>query len=100
MEHAQSEQPQPEKMPSLYYEDDFPMEDCVVTLIKRDGLWGLRVYAPEKYGEKSPLESYRGQSLAECFYQLEIGRKIYAARKKAVKLRNPGATFTSLKVVA
>jgi hypothetical protein len=84
----QNIQPQLEALPSFYYEDDFPLDDCTITLVKKEGQWSLRVYAPEKYEHKSPLESYRPYSLEECFYQLQVGRRAYAAKKEAFKLEN------------
>ena len=84
----QNIQPQLEALPSFYYEDGFPLDDCTITLVKKEGQWSLRVYAPEKYEHKGPLESYRPYSLEECFYQLQVGRRAYAAKKEAFKLEN------------
>jgi len=75
-------------LPKFYYEDDFPLDDCIITLVKKGGQWLLKIYAPGKYDHKGPLESYRPYSLAECFYQLEVGRRAYAAKTQAFKLEN------------
>jgi hypothetical protein len=97
MENTQTQATQKEKLPDYYYQGDFPLDDCKVTIVKKEGQWSLSIYAPEKYEHKGPLESYRPYSLEKCFYELVVGRKIYAAEKEAFKLKNRTAETMALK---
>ena len=97
MGNTQTQQPQLEKMPEMYYQDDFPLDDCTATLVKKEGQWVLRIYAPERYEHKGPLESYKPSSLKECFYHLVVGRRAYAAKISAFKLENRTAVAVRLK---
>ena len=58
----QNIQPQ---LKAFVYNEPFLLYECSITVVRQDGLWWLRIFAPVRYGRKEPIAAY-------AFNRLEI----------------------------
>jgi len=55
MGNMQNIQPQ---LKAFVYNEPFLLYECSITVVRQDGLWWLRIFAPVRYGRKEPIAAY------------------------------------------